>query len=166
MKKILMVSLGLLTITIMACGLQTAIQTPPPPATTTLTAPQPTQPPTSTNTPPPLPTTTDVFTPTTEAQTQASPANVSFMNDVLPIFNNSCTKCHGVEQIKEGLDLRTYEGVIAGSFNGPVINPGNANDSYLVQQLIDGEMPKRGPKLTSQQIQTIIDWINTGALNN
>jgi hypothetical protein len=29
-----------------------------------------------------------------------------------------------------------------------------------------GKMPKRGPKLTAEQIQTISDWINAGALNN
>jgi hypothetical protein len=85
---------------------------------------------------------------------------------VLPILENSCNKCHGVEQIKEGLDMRTYETLMAGSFNGTVITPGNAEDSFLVQQLLDGEMPKRGPKLTHDQIQIIINWINAGALNN
>ena len=55
---------------------------------------------------------------------------------------------------------------MAGSFNGVVVIPGNAADSFLVQQLINGEMPKRGPKLTDEQIQIISDWINAGALNN
>ena len=55
---------------------------------------------------------------------------------------------------------------MAGSFNGTVITPGNAEDSFLVQQLLDGEMPKRGPKLTLEQIQIIINWVNAGALNN
>lgn len=86
--------------------------------------------------------------------------------DVMPIFEAACTKCHGVEEIKEGLDMRTHEGVLAGSFNGPVIVPGNAAESFLVQQLIDGEMPKRGPKLSAGQIQIISDWIDEGALNN
>ena len=62
--------------------------------------------------------------------------------------------------------MRTYETLMAGSFNGTVITPGNAEDSFLVQQLFDGEMPKRGPKLTLEQIQIIINWINAGALNN
>jgi hypothetical protein len=28
------------------------------------------------------------------------------------------------------------------------------------------EMPKRGPKLTPDQVQLIMTWINEGALNN
>lgn len=62
--------------------------------------------------------------------------------------------------------MRTYEALMEGSFNGSVITPGNADDSFLVQQVLDGEMPKRGPKLTTEQIQIIIDWVNAGAINN
>ena len=79
---------------------------------------------------------------------------------------NSCNDCHGGRQIKEGLDLRTYEGVMTGSFNGTVLIPGNSADSLLVQQLINGKMPKRGAKLTPAQIKIISDWIDAGASNN
>jgi len=82
------------------------------------------------------------------------------------IFETGCIKCHGVEQTKEGLDMRTCEGIMAGSFNGPVVVPGNSAQSFLVQQLIVGEMPKRGPKLSFEQIQIIIEWVDAGALNN
>lgn len=162
MHKALVLSLTLLAILIIACGGQTA-QTPPAPVTTSEAVVQPTQFSTQTNTPIPLPTTQISVTIT---PIQAAVTSVSFINNVMPIFENSCTKCHGVEQIKEGLDLRTYETLMAGSFNGTVVTAGNANDSFLVQQLLKGEMPKRGPKLTLAQIQIIIDWINAGALNN
>ncbi len=62
--------------------------------------------------------------------------------------------------------MTTYDSLMAGSFNGTVVTPGNAADSFLVQQVVEGEMPKRGPKLTAEQIQIITDWINAGALNN
>jgi mono/diheme cytochrome c family protein len=84
----------------------------------------------------------------------------------MPILNASCVKCHGVEQVKEGLDMTSYAVLMAGSFNGPVIAPGDAANSFLVQQVVEGEMPKRGPKLTAEQIQIISDWVNQGALNN
>jgi cytochrome c553 len=84
----------------------------------------------------------------------------------MPILENSCTKCHGVEQTKAGLDVRTYEGLMAGSFKGPVLVVGKSAESLLVQMVTKGKMPKRGDKLTSAQIQTISDWINAGALNN
>ena len=55
---------------------------------------------------------------------------------------------------------------MAGSDHGPVIIPGDAGDSLMVQKLVKGTMPKRGPKLTPVQIQIITDWINAGAPNN
>ena len=70
------------------------------------------------------------------------------------------------KHVSEGLDMNTYETFLAGSQNGPVIVPGDANDSLLIQKVTAGKMPKRGPKLTPAQIQIITDWINAGALNN
>jgi mono/diheme cytochrome c family protein len=151
----------LLTLFISACGTATPQATPEPAtATATLLSPTNTQAP-STETAVPA---TDA--PATATEIPAANDGVSFASDVLPIFQATCIKCHGGDEIKEGLNLTTYDGVIAGSFNGPVIHPGDSNDSYLVRQIIDGEMPKRGPKLTDEQIQTITDWVNQGALNN
>lgn len=161
MNKALIFSLTLFTILIAACGTQ-ATQTPPSPATVTEA---PTIP-AATDTAIPAPTEAPILQAETPAQTQETAATVSFAKDIMPIFEASCTKCHGVEQVKEGLDLRTYETLMAGSFNGSVITPGNANDSFLVEQIVEGEMPKRGQKLLPAQIQLIIDWINAGALNN
>ena len=144
---------------ITACGSQATPQPQPEPATATAAVVSPTA--TDTSIPQPKNTTP----PQAETPTQAA-ASVSFAKDIMPIFENNCIKCHGVEQIKEGLDLRTYETLMAGSFNGSVITPGNANDSFLVEQIVKGEMPKRRPKLLPEQIQLIIDWINAGALNN
>ena len=98
--------------------------------------------------------------------TQAPIAQASFANDVMPIFQATCVKCHGKEQIKAGLDLRTYETTMQGSFKGVVIVPGDAANSFLVQQVVNGKMPKLGQKLTAEQIQIITDWVNTGAQNN
>jgi hypothetical protein len=93
-------------------------------------------------------------------------ASVSFSKDVMPILSNSCSECHGGKQMKEGLDLRTYESLMTGSFNGTVLVAGNSADSLLVQQLVNGKMPKRGPKLTAAQIKIISEWIDAGAQNN
>ena len=98
--------------------------------------------------------------------TAASGAAVSFANDVMPILSNNCTKCHGVDQVKAGLDMTTYAGLMSGSMNGPVIVAGNAGNSLLIDLVTKGKMPKRGTKLTPAQIQIITNWINTGALNN
>jgi len=100
--------------------------------------------------------------------TEAAPtnANVSYAKDVRPILESRCKKCHMGEFVSEGLDMGTYETLMTGSQNGPVITPGDADDSLIIQKLVAGKMPKRGPKLTPVQIQIITDWINAGALNN
>jgi len=99
--------------------------------------------------------------------TGAAPSvEISYANDVRPILESRCGSCHMGEFVSEGLDMNTYESLLVGSQNGPVILPGNANDSLLVQKITAGKMPKRGPKLTPAQIQIITDWIDAGALNN
>jgi uncharacterized membrane protein len=108
--------------------------------------------------------------PATEAATEstenAASGNVSYTSQVAPIFEAKCIKCHGVESKKEGLDMLTYDNIMAGSRNGSVITPGNAADSLLVQLIVEGEMPNRGTKVTPEELQLIIDWVDQGALNN
>jgi mono/diheme cytochrome c family protein len=91
---------------------------------------------------------------------------VSFSGDVLPIFQRRCVKCHGGERTEEGLILKTYADVMAGSWNGPVIEPGSAADSYLVEQIVSGEMPKKQPDLLPSEIRIISNWVDSGALDN
>lgn len=121
---------------------------------------------------------TDPPAPTAEAagptevpaeQPTAEPAastGVSFANDILPILNSRCLNCHGGDRIEEGLLVGSYGELMAGSANGPVIVPGDAGDSLLVELVENQKMPKRGPKLTPPQVQLIVDWVNQGALNN
>ncbi len=103
-------------------------------------------------------------TPPTEASAQTG--TVSFANDVVPILQSRCWNCHGGDRTEEGLNLTTFAGILAGSENGPVIIPGDADNSLLAEQVVSQEMPKRGPKLTPPQVQVILDWINQGALEN
>lgn len=164
MKKTFLLSAALvLAAFIAACG---ATPTPAPtePATPTQTPPPPTDTPVPTNTSVPTteaPAATEVLA--TEA---AAESTVSFAANVYPILEAKCIKCHGVEQVKEGLKLLTYDDLMTGSFNGPVIVPGNADESLLVQLIVRGKMPNRGPKATDEELQIIRDWVNQGALNN
>lgn len=115
-----------------------------------------------------LPTGTSVpsapTTPPTESSRQT--ATVSFSEDVLPILQSRCFNCHGGERTEKDLNLTTFAGIMAGSENGPVVTPADADNSLLAEQVVSQEMPKRGPKLTPPQIQIILDWINQGALDN
>src|SRR5689334_11167293 len=108
MKPRLAATTFLLALFISACAAAGTPQATLEPATATETVIVPTD----TSIPP-----TETSVPTTEAPAVTEPVttsggDISFANDVLPIFQASCVKCHGTEQIKEGLDLRTYDGVI------------------------------------------------------
>jgi hypothetical protein len=50
--------------------------------------------------------------------------------------------------------LTNYENIMAGSDNGPVVIAGDADNSLLVELIVEQEMPKRGPKLTPPQSPT------------
>ncbi len=103
----------------------------------------------------------------TPASTQAAATtSVSFAKDIEPLLNSRCISCHGGDRTEKGLSLKTYDDVMKGSENGPVVVAGNADQSKLAQMVINQKMPKRGPKLTPAEIQLIVDWINQGALNN
>ncbi|MBI5351696.1 MAG: hypothetical protein HZB50_03565 [Chloroflexi bacterium] len=93
-------------------------------------------------------------------------SGISFTNEVFPIIKSRCVSCHGGQKTEEGLDLTSYEGLMVGSENGPVIIPGDAMESILAKALIEREMPKRGPKLSPSQAQIILDWISQGARDN
>lgn len=118
------------------------------------------------------PAASDTAIPPTEAPTAqpttepAATTGVSFANDILPVIQSRCINCHGGNKIEEGLSMKTYADLMAGSDNGPAIVPGDAAGSLLVELVSKQEMPKRGPKLTPPQVQLIVDWVNQGALDN
>lgn len=155
-RKILLFGLTLLTVVLLsACGSRAA---------PTQAAAQPTSvPPTE-----PAPASTAAMAPTDTAATEqtAATASVSFANDIMPILESRCINCHGGDQTRAGLDMKTYESLMAGSENGAVVTSGDAGNSKLIDLLMKGNMPKKGPKLTPDQVQLITDWINAGAQNN
>jgi len=93
-------------------------------------------------------------------------AAVSFSRDVLPILQSRCVRCHGGEKTEEELNMTSYDGLMAGSEDGIVVVPGDADNSPFVQLVVQGKMPKRSPRLLPGQIQILMDWVNAGALNN
>ena len=97
-------------------------------------------------------------TPTPSALNLAGP--LTFDDTIGPLFQSRCGSCHG-ENGLQGLNLTTYQGVLQGSNNGPVIVPGDANDSLLVQKQ-SGPQPHFS-QLTPEELTLVIDWINAGA---
>ncbi len=100
------------------------------------------------------------------AGNEAASSSVSFSKDVMPILQNSCNNCHGGQKTEKGLDMTTYSALMAGSQRGAVVIPGDAANSSFVHLVLNGNMPKRGQKLSAAQAQILQDWVNAGALNN
>jgi hypothetical protein len=81
-------------------------------------------------------------------------------------------ECHGgtdengEQRLESLLDLRSYEGVMAGSEFGTVIEAGDAEASYLLEMVVEGDMPEEGDPVPEAEIETIRSWITAGAENN
>ena len=112
----------------------------------------------------------------TEREAVEVPQNVldvSFADEVMPILEARCVDCHGgvddtgAEVVEEGLNLTTYEGVMAGSTWGTVVEAGDAESSLLLQMIIDGDMPKDAEEpMPESEIEVLRAWIAEGAQNN
>jgi mono/diheme cytochrome c family protein len=104
----------------------------------------------------------------------AARATVSYSEDIQPIFRGRCFSCHQPEAPgyeKSGLDLTTYEGLMKGTRNGPMVIPGDPDSSNLVW-LLDGRaspeitMPHGKKKLSTCDRDAIRTWIRQGAKKN
>lgn len=97
---------------------------------------------------------------------------VSFSADVLPIFEQRCAKCHGAVddsgevRAEASLNLLNYDRVMAGSEFGTVIEAGNAENSYLLEMIVEGDMPEEGDLVPADEIAVVRAWIEAGAPNN
>src|SRR5690348_8803250 len=92
---------------------------------------------------------------------------VAYEKDVEPIFVNKCSFCHGGNVTKGKLDLGTYETLMKGGQNGPVIVPGKSAESRLVKLAGKTDRPQMPPKseepLAPEELALIKLWIDQGA---
>lgn len=84
-----------------------------------------------------------------------------FKDEVLPVLEKSCTKCHGAEQKMGGLDLSTFAGMMQGGASGPVIAPGKPKSSLLWIMVESDKMPMGGA-FTAAQKQLLKTYIEQG----
>ena len=85
-------------------------------------------------------------------------------NDITPILFAYCLSCHGSEDRKADLDLRTLPLMLRGGKSGPAIVIGSAEKSLLFQKLESNQMPPGdGLRPTDAHLETIRRWIDSGA---
>jgi len=97
-----------------------------------------------------------------EIPEQGASTVATFSRDVAPLLVSKCGGCH-VERNRGGLSMRSYALLAKGSENGPVIVPGSAQQSRLIEVLTSGEMPPNGDQLPEADTAKIAAWINAGA---
>ncbi|MAN83043.1 MAG: hypothetical protein CMO50_07345 [Verrucomicrobiales bacterium] len=97
---------------------------------------------------------------------------IEFNRDIRPLLTDRCFSCHGPDERarKAKLRLDTFEGATKDLGGYAAIIPGDPENSELVVRAIhessDEIMPptkSKIPKLTSKEVNTIKDWIKSGA---
>jgi hypothetical protein len=72
-----------------------------------------------------------------------------------------------MEQAKKGgFSMNTRESLIAGSEDGPVVKPGDAANSLLLEVILSDDkserMPPKGPRIPADQVEILRQWIDGG----
>jgi nitrate/TMAO reductase-like tetraheme cytochrome c subunit len=98
--------------------------------------------------------------PEPELEVPALTGDPTFANYIGILFTIKCAGCHAEgDSAPMGLDLSTYNAAMRGGDNGPVILPGNAETSILVQV----QSQDHFSNFTAEELENVIKWINHGA---
>lgn len=106
--------------------------------------------------------------PTAAVAQPAAKGPVSFINDVAPIFKESCIGCHGAKNPKGKFDMTRFAKLLAGGTKDNIIVPGKPDESYLFDVLTATDK-KRMPPLDSGEplgkakVELISRWLQEGA---
>jgi hypothetical protein len=101
---------------------------------------------------------------------------VSYREQVQPILNERCTRCHNTENPMGKIDLTSYEGLTASrtvSGKSSLFLPGEPQDSRLYILCATSQSHFRMPPDTSsitplatKDLEVLRDWIRQGGKNN
>jgi hypothetical protein len=86
-----------------------------------------------------------------------------------PILQQRCSACHGPEKHKGDLSMESYESLLKGGKDGPVLIAGKALDSPMINRLLlplndeDHMPPEAKPQPSLAEIAALQWWIEQGA---
>jgi cytochrome c len=87
--------------------------------------------------------------------------------DVQKVFTVNCLGCHSGAHPRGKIDLSSYESVMKGGEDGPIVVAGNPKKSPLYMAVSHSAgfrpMPPSGVKLPDKDIAKIEQWIKDGA---
>ncbi len=99
----------------------------------------------------------------------ADPKKPTYVDDVLPIFKQHCTACHGADKQQSGLNLAVFAEMKVGGSGGEVFFPGEPDKSRLytlTAHKAKPEMPPKAAKIPDPAIEIIRLWIEQGGREN
>jgi hypothetical protein len=92
----------------------------------------------------------------------------NYDDDIKPLFARRCFACHSAGEMRSGLNLESYAGVLKGGSSGDVVIAARAASSMLYRAVAREEgapqMPLGQPKMPDAEIALIRDWIQNGLL--
>ncbi|MCA9084822.1 MAG: DUF1553 domain-containing protein [Planctomycetaceae bacterium] len=100
-------------------------------------------------------------------QTVAEGDAALFEQQVQPIFDAHCNRCHGQKE-QGGLLISNRDRLLEGGESGSAaVVPGKPEESYLFQLISapadDYRMPPKGDGLTAKEVEVVRQWILSGA---
>ena len=90
-----------------------------------------------------------------------------FERDVAPILVQNCLECHYAAKPSGGLNMATEASLQKGGDSGAVIVPGKPDQSFLLDRIVQGEMPPpehgKPRPLSTTAVNVLKTWIEAGA---
>ncbi len=90
---------------------------------------------------------------------QLQPGEAPTYQNIAGLFTK-CLDCHGNDSLK-GVNLSSYESIMAGADDGPLVVPGDAENSLIV--IAQSQDQAHFGQFTPQELEQIVAWINAGA---
>ncbi|MEZ4828261.1 MAG: FN3 associated domain-containing protein [Bacteroidia bacterium] len=104
-----------------------------------------------------------------EKKQEVTDSTTVFAAAIMPLLDKKCTSCHNSSKKKGELDMTTLTSLLAGGKNGSVWEPGDLENSHIIQRIHlpeteEEHMPPEGkPQLTEEEIHLLETWISRGA---
>lgn len=100
-------------------------------------------------------------------QKSAAMIPVDFTQEILPVLQEHCVRCHSGDQPAGRLQLDSYQAMTRGGQSGRLLIPGVPERSLLAAVLTTADparrMPREGDAVPSEKVAIIVRWIRQGA---
>ena len=91
----------------------------------------------------------------------------TYEDHVLPVFREKCCSCHNADRKAGGLDLTSYQQMMAGGNSGDVVAGGDPDGSYLWQVVShesEPTMPPDADRIPDAMLNVVKEWILGGII--